>query len=227
MNVKEYMIKTALEIANNNKYGYSNNWPNNKFGEGAAPYDGDCGAFCSYCLNQALKQIGINTNEYYEPQGGTAIYNEAYLLKYCNRYNYTGTRNEPGDILISSGHTVMVTAIGTDYTKDTITHASNDYDGKSGDSSGKEIRSQTLYDGGWRYIYRLKDEYNKIINDSSSNDNKESNTTEITPIELLQCAIEVIKGNYGNNPERKTKLVAKYGANKANQIQQLINLAFE
>ncbi len=163
MNVKQYMIKTALEIANNNRYGYSNAWPNNKFGEGAAPYDGDCGAFCSYCLNQALKQIGINTNEYYEPQGGTAIYNEAYLLKYCDRYSYQGTRNQPGDILISGGHTVMVTACGSDYTQDTITHASQDLDGRSGDSSGREVCSRTLYDGGWRYIYRLKDKYNKEI----------------------------------------------------------------
>lgn len=159
MNVKEYMVKKAKEIAADNRYGYSNAWPNNRFGIDATPYDGDCGAFCSYVLNDALAQIGVYTNEYYEPIGNYQLYNEAYLLRYCNRYPYENIRNAPGDILTNYGHTVMVTSIDPDY----ITHASNDYDGRSGDSSGLEIRTQAIYNGSWKWIYRLKDEYNKDI----------------------------------------------------------------
>ena len=194
MKVKEYMIKKAIEIANDNSYGYSNKWPNNKFGEGSDPKNGDCGAFCSYCLNQALAQIGINTNEYYEPQGGTAIYNEAYLLKYCDRYAYDDERNQPGDILISGGHTVMVTAVDPDY----ITHASNDYDGVSGDSSGKEICTIRLYNGGWRYIYRLKDQYNKDIDAADSDDDT---TYEMTYQEkrICEAAVKDISISKGSN----------------------------
>lgn len=166
MKVKEYMVKLAEEIAANNKYGYSNDWPNNRFFIDSTPYDGDCGAFCSAVLNKALEQIGIKETRYYEPQGGWDIYNEEYLLKYCNRYKYSDVRNQAADILINGGHTVMVTAVDPDY----ICHAANDYDGKSGDSSGNEIRRQKLYDGGWHYLYRLKDEYNKEIKDKTPED---------------------------------------------------------
>lgn len=161
MTVKDYMVYTALRIANDNSYGYSNRWPDNKFGEGNDPQNGDCGAFNSHCLNLALAQIGVKESRYYEPQGGWSIYNEEYLLKYCNRYDYATTRNEVGDILISGGHTVMVTGVDPDM----ITHASNDYDGKSGDSNGKEILTQRIYGSNsyWHYIYRLKPEYNKEI----------------------------------------------------------------
>ena len=188
MTVKEYMIATALNTAADNRYGYSNAWPQNRFDDDT-PYDGDCGAFCSFCLNEALKQIGINSGEYYEPQGGWNIYNEAYLLKYCDRYGYEDTRNEPGDILINGGHTVMITS--TD--PDKITHASNDYDGMSGDSSGQEIRTQNLYDGGWHYIYRLKDEYNREIG------SPDTEKTHIKDTEGIMNELEILKlGSTGN-----------------------------
>ena len=192
MTVKEFMVNLAKQIATNDKYGYSNDWPNNRFGDDATPYDGDCGAFCSYVLNQGLKQIGINSSEYYEPQGGWDIYNEAYLLKYCDRYDYNNTRNECADILISGGHTVMITGVDPDY----ITHAANDYDGRSGDGNSQEIRTQRLYDGGWHYIYRLKDKYNKEIKE------KETETTTVkvkvlregdtgNEVKTLQCLLNL------------------------------------
>ena len=56
MNVKEYICVFAKQIADDNKYGYNNNYPNNKFFDDATPYDGDCGAFCSAVLNEGLKQ---------------------------------------------------------------------------------------------------------------------------------------------------------------------------
>ena len=187
MTVKELMVGIALDMAADNRYGYSNDWPNNRFGNDATPYDGDCGAFCSYCLNQALAKIGINETRYYEPQGGWNIYNEAYLLNYCKRYNYEDVRNQPGDIIISGGHTVMVTAVDPDY----VTHASDDYDGKSGDSSGREIRTQPLYNGGWHYIYRLKDEYNKEI----QNEDYEMTYAEKQILEASCKDISISKGS--------------------------------
>ena len=165
----EYMADLAKKIAADNTFGYSNDWPFNRFYDDPndkTPKDGDCGAFMSFLLNMLLKLLGIKSTEYFEPQGGWSIYNEAYLKKYCNRYNYEDMRNKIGDILVSGGHTVMITGVDPDY----ITHAANDYDGKSGDSSGREIRTERLYDGGWHYIYRLKPEYNVELDPEPSPD---------------------------------------------------------
>lgn len=215
MTVKEYMVDLIKKIAADNRYGYSNDWPNNKFGEGKAPYDGDCGALQSYVLNQGLKQIGIETNEYFEPQG-KSMYNEAYLLKYCNRYNFSDTRNQLGDILVSAGHTVMVTGLGANWLQDTITHASMDRDGKSGDSSGREVCTQQLWDGGWKYIYRLKDEYNKEL----------SKQDDSLPIQLLKAAIDVWQGRYGNGILRHSRLTNEFGLSNAQKIQKLVNMSY-
>ncbi len=162
--VKEYMVKQAKAIAADNRYGYCNSYPNNTFGmlsDDRMPYDGDCGGFVSYCLNQALKASGISSNEYFEPigyNGGPAnIANENYLLKYCNRYDYNSIKNslESGDILVAGGHTAMVTAKNGSE----ITHAGGDQDGRSGDSTGGEICSTGWFNSGWIYVYRLKKQY--------------------------------------------------------------------
>lgn len=157
MTVKEYMVQNAIAMANDNKYGYRNDYPNNRFGQGNYPNDGDCGAFVSYNLNKALGQAGINENGYYEPigyNGGPAnIANEDYLLKYCDRYNYGSVTLQRGDILLSGGHTVIMTG------SDQIVHASGDKDGRSGDSGGNEIFITGWFNLGWIYVYRLKNQY--------------------------------------------------------------------
>ena len=158
MRVKEYMCVFARAIADNDTYGYTNSYPQNQWWNGV---DMDCGSFCSFVLHDALLKAGIDIGRnYYEPTGNKTPWNEAFLLKYCDRYDYYNTRNEPADILTSNGHTVMVTAIDPDY----ITHARNDDDGKSGDkTTHNEICTVRLYNGGWNYIYRLKDKYNLEI----------------------------------------------------------------
>jgi len=220
----EYIAKIAKEIAADNRYGYSNDWPNNRFSDDPndkTPKDGDCGAFMSYCLNMLLKLLGINSREYFEPQGGWSIYNEAYLLKYCNRYNYEDVRNKVGDILVSGGHTVMITAVDPDY----ITHAANDYDGRSGDSGGSEIRTQRLYDGGWHYIYRLKDKYNIDLDKKEESEDidimaalkKLYKGCEGMQVKNLQALLNVwvrkdpllIDGIFGDLTEEKLKIYQK------------------
>lgn len=185
MNVKQWMANYAIEYAKDNSHGYTNDYPENQWWRGL---DVDCGSFMSKCLHEALLKIGVNTGyQYFEPQGGWSIYNETFLRKYCDRYNYSDVRNQVGDILVSGGHTVMITAVNPDY----ITHAANDYDGRTGDSSGNEIRTQKLYDGGWHYIYRLKDQYNKDI-DSGSHVEPTEGDEIMTKLSTLK------KGSTGN-----------------------------
>lgn len=169
MNVKQWMAMYAVAYAKDNSHGYTNDYPDNQWWRGL---DVDCGSFMSLCIHMALLKINIDTGyQYFEPQGGWSIYNEAFLLRYCDRFNYVDVRNEVGDILVSGGHTVMITAVDPDY----ITHAANDYDGRTGDSSGNEIKTQKLYDGGWHYIYRLKNQYNKELDGGSDTEPADDN----------------------------------------------------
>ena len=169
MNTKEWMADFAVKWAADNSHGYTNDYPNNQWWKDKL--NNDCGSFMSLCLHEALLQIGIDTGyNYFEPMGSRVPWNEPFLTRYCNRYDYQSERNQVGDILTSNGHTVMITSVDPDY----ITHAANDYDGKSGDSSGNEVRTQRLYDGGWNFIYRLKDEYVKEIGGSGTVPEKES-----------------------------------------------------
>lgn len=155
--VLDYMVKRAKEIAADNRYTYSNSYPNNTFGilpEDRTPYQGDCGAFVSLCLNQALKSAGVQENSYFEPTGSNysstpSIVNEQYLLKYCTRSNFSsvgkgGTKK--GDILVSGGHTVFVTGDGGSE----ITHA-------GGTDTG--VVTTGWFDLGWIYVYRLQNTY--------------------------------------------------------------------
>lgn len=159
MTVREYMIKVALATAADNRYGYNNNYPNNRFGQGSDPYNGDCGAFVSYCLNKALASAGISEDGYFEPvgyNGGPAdIANEAYLTTYCDRYAYNSIKTslQAGDILLAGGHTALMTG------SNQITHAGGDHDGRSGDSGGNEVCTTGWFNSGWVYVYRLKKKY--------------------------------------------------------------------
>lgn len=160
MRVKEYMVDFIVKYAADNKHGYTNKYPNNQWWQDVD--NNDCGSLMSYVLHMGLLQIGIDTGkDYFEPTGNKTPWNEKFLLKYCNKFDYSAIRNEPADILTSNGHTEMVTAVNPDY----LGGARNDYDGKSGDSSGLEVAVSKFFNasGGWNYIYRLKDEYNKEI----------------------------------------------------------------
>lgn len=162
MTVIEYMIKFALQYAADNSHGYTNDYPWNQWWREP---DLDCGSFMSLVLHMALLQIGIDTgHEYFEPMGSSGLYNEGFLLRYCDKYDYDTVYNQPGDILVSSGHTEMYTAAGQ------LTGARNDYDGVEGDSSGREVTTSSFYNGGWRWIFRLKDRYNKIIDEAGGLD---------------------------------------------------------
>lgn len=162
MKLNEWLAKHAVETAKDDLRGYTNNYPLNKWW--IRP-DDDCGSFMSEMLHDALLQIGIDIGQqYFEPMGDNGIYNEELLLKYCNRFDYDNEKDKAGDILVSYGHTEMVTNLDPEQ----LTGARDDYDGKPGDSSGREISTSPYFNasnGGWKYIYRLKEEYNLELDD--------------------------------------------------------------
>lgn len=155
MKNREWMAMKCREVAADNSHGYTNDYPDNQWWNEP---DLDCGSLMSYILHLALLNCGIDTgHRYFEPMGGWYPWNRDFLLTYCDEYSYEDVYNEVGDILVSAGHTEMYTAKGE------LTGARNDYDGRTGDwTYGTEIATGSFYDasGGWRWIYRLKDEYN-------------------------------------------------------------------
>lgn len=163
MRVKERAAQIAEIRAANNYYGYTNNYPNNQWWREPLS-DTDCGSFQSKNYHDALAEAGIETGHvYYEPTGGYYPWDGyGFLEKYFDRYDYDDVRNEVGDILVSNGHTVMITRVNPDY----VTHARCDDDGKPGDwTYGSEVRTERLYTQNWNWIFRLKDRYNLEIED--------------------------------------------------------------
>ena len=157
MRVNEKMAEVAIGIAADNDNGYTNDYPLNWWWDDNN--DVDCGSFISWVIHIVLLMIGIDTgHQYYEPMG-SSIYNEEFLLKYFDKYDYSEVRNMIGDILMNWGHTEMVTHVDPDE----LTGARNDYDGVPGDhGTGCEIATSSMF-GNWLWLYRIKDKYNKEI----------------------------------------------------------------
>ena len=159
MRVNEKLAAVAREKAADNDNGYTNDYPLNWWWDDND--DVDCGSFIAWIIHIVFLLIGIDTGyEYYEPMG-SSIYNEAFLLRYFDKYDYSEVRNRIGDILMNWGHTEMVTRIDPDE----MTGARNDYDGVPGDhGTGREIATSRL-SGNWLWLYRIKDKYNKVISE--------------------------------------------------------------
>lgn len=182
MRVKERAAQIAEARAANNKHGYTNSYPNNQWWREPLS-DTDCGSFQSGNYHDALAEAGIETGHvYYEPTGGSVPWDGGgFLEKYFDRYRYTDVRNEVGDLVVSNGHTGMITRVNPDY----ITHAANDYDGKIGDwTYGTEVRTERLYTQNWNWIYRLKDKYNKEIKEEPIPEGDDFDVATLPTVEI-------------------------------------------
>lgn len=178
MTVKEYMVKFLKLFCDDDTHGYTNEYPWNQWWREP---DDDCGSLMSLVLHMGLLQIGIDTGyEYFEPMGASGLYNEGFLLRYCDKYDYYTMNDEPADILVSYGHTEMVYSLNPKM----LGGAQNDYDGREGDSSGREVSIHPYFNNGWKWIFRLKDKFNKVIDDSGGLD--------------MSMIPEVKKGDSGN-----------------------------
>lgn len=144
----EIAVKHGLEIANNDRHGYSNEVGSN-LGQDFGQPDYDCGAFVSESWRYAgvlPKGVVFEPNQPNGQWGYDVILSQAGFVKLP--FVYSNVKR--GDVLIRDGkHTELATSPTT-----TVgAHSSKD-GGIPGDTYGNEI-SEVALSKDWTYIYRL------------------------------------------------------------------------
>lgn len=150
MTTIDKIISRAEEIANDDSHGYNNTVGKN-LGADFGQTDYDCGGFVSDCLRHASL---IGSSVVFEPNSPTGTWGYDVILTSAGfeKLPYNASTVKRGDILIKDGrHTEICYEDGK---RQVGSH--NDYDGKPGDSSGREISIVNLYSNYWDYMYRLK-----------------------------------------------------------------------
>ncbi len=126
----ENAVQWAISTANDNTHGY-------QYGaKGPVNYD------CSSFVSSAFINAGFNV-----PQSTTADMRQNFTSRGFTAYSRSSVSLQRGDILLKSGHVELY--IGNNQ----CVGAHNNYDGKSGDSSGREIQVRTRGTG----CYACKD----------------------------------------------------------------------
>jgi hypothetical protein len=139
LSVSDY-VEEAKDVARDNSHGYSQS------GRWGRNYD------CSSLVIRSLKRAGFDTN-------GASYTGDlkARLTKAGFRYikgsslKLSSCRNlQKGDILLANGHTEIYAGNGK------LVGAHRNYDGRSGDSSGREISISRYRGGRWYGVLRYK-----------------------------------------------------------------------
>lgn len=130
----------AEQIANDNSHGYL--WGGN------GPVDFDCSGLVNYVWQQAgvpvnaeVRNTTSSAPSYYPRHGFSDVTGQVNLA--------TGAGLKRGDVLINrKNHMALYTGGGK------LVQARSNLDGKSGDSSGQEIRVQNYYNYPWDCVLR-------------------------------------------------------------------------
>lgn len=227
-------VAEMKSIANDNIHGYSQAHRNGK-----PDYD------CSSLVIHALDFGGFPMSKY----GATYTGNMINALRKCgfvniiNKINLqTGKGMKAGDIFLNSKYHVAMAVSSTK-----LCAARDNYDGKTGDSSGHEIeiyayRNYTPSKGGWTSVWRYKEKatdnewriaQNTIMGYYGNGGERLSEYVKMgvdaVEIQTLvnqiltykDVALKTVKGEYGNGDERKRKL-EKAGYNYK-IIQNIVN----
>ena len=196
----QYAVNWAVGIANDNTHGYSQTNRN-----GNPDYD------CSSLVISALRQAGIDVgNASYT--GNMKSEFMAHGFTWIPISNISGTSDlKVGDVLFyrsgSSGHTEMYIGNGKNV------GAHSDYDGKKGDSSGREINTQNFSFWKWQGVLRYNDstggdyypkcgsQYNSIVDalNSIGVDSSFANRQKIAAANSIS--------NYTGTPAQNTQML--------------------
>lgn len=141
-------VNFAVSIANNSTHGYDQTY---RWGPN---YD------CSSLVITAYQNAGVPVKSNGATYTGNmySVFTRTGFVNVKSSINMTtGAGLRKGDVLLSGGHTAMVSNVNGSTV--TIVHASiNEFNGitggKSGDQTGREICTRSYYNGGWTSVLR-------------------------------------------------------------------------
>ena len=195
MSKVENYTQQAINIANDNSYGYSqyNRWGN-------PDYD------CSSLVITVVQNSGISVKTNGATYTGN-MYN-AFIKSGFKDVTHTinlvtGQGLQRGDVLLNIiNHTEIY--IGNGKNVGARGSETNTIHGAGGDQTGQEIRVSNYYDYPWNYVLR----YEETVSQTHINSNGSA---------LTDFAKDVIKGKYGNGNVRKENIY-KAVQNEVNTI---------
>ena len=150
MTIPERAAQIAVQIANDDRHGYSQA---NRYGtlEGG---DFDCSSLVIYCYHRAFLEAGISPT----PQNAGASYTGNMLAGFT-RCGFKALRDDHGsglqvgDVLLNEArHTAIVCSLNPVK----VVNARGDIDGVAGDSTGSEIRIQNYWSYPWDFVLRYE-----------------------------------------------------------------------
>lgn len=193
-NVIDKAVQWAINIAKDDSHGYSqaNRW-------GFPDYD--CSSFVISAYDQAFKSFGLSSPKDY---GATYTGNMLSPFVACGFKAIDiaeirqGEKLVKGDVLLNVvNHTCIY--IGNNQ----VVNCRTDEDGRSGDSSGNEIRIQAYWDFPWNYILRyVGDEEDHLPDQGEDPDPKEEkilmpNNSKGIGVAMLQGGLKYLGYNLG------------------------------
>ena len=150
MTIPERAAQIAVQIANDDKHGYSQA---NRYGtlDGG---DFDCSSLVIYCYDRAFMEFGIAPI----PKTAGASYTGNMLAGFtrCGFKSFRddhGSGLQVGDVLLNEArHTAIVCSVNPVK----VVNARGDIDGVAGDSTGTEIRIQPYWSYPWDWVLRYE-----------------------------------------------------------------------
>ena len=148
MTIPEKAAEIAVSVANDNSIGYSqgsDRWTTAR----------DCSSLCISVYDEAFKEAGIKPTP--KDLGATYTGNMRSAFIACGfkavSYLISGTNLQVGDVLLNEkSHAVIVCSVNPTM----VVNARGNLDGKSGDSSGQEIRIQPYWSYPWNCCLRYQ-----------------------------------------------------------------------
>ena len=163
MTIPERAAQIAVQIANDDRHGYSQA---NRYGtlEGG---DFDCSSLVIYCYHRAFLEAGIAPT----PQNAGASYTGNMLAGFtrCGFKSFRddhGPGLQVGDVLLNEQkHTAIVCSLNPVK----VVNARGDIDGVAGDSTGTEIRIQPYWSYPWDWVLRYEPKDTTVDSATESN----------------------------------------------------------